>query len=1756
MADVPSGRRSADSNARGGAQRLGVHAGASPSSRPRSASFGNPPAHASGHSNLHGDSKTNTLQMPPIPGASATGRPPLASATAPHRDAAKSANHAPSQDSWPPPQDSGDRDPYNDDDYMWTDEPQPPSTPPAQSWRGADGRGGGLGLTATRGNRTLGGAPTLYVQANRRAVKHLAEKCRADIDAAQQAIRQAVEMEARATDILQGLEEERAGIMDELALLSETGEPVTHIHTLEAKLRECDKWAKKQHAACEEARAMRADAQQELSCLEMDATQLEEMEGEVISIEREEMLQRAELAAAQKAAEVKGVKTYEDRRRQKVLEAMSQKIAQEEQQQRVIEAAEEGRRRATARIKGNLARITEAAAEHDRKREAMLASRTQAVVELKKNSDAALEALKKRNAKVAAATRARQEAQAKEAEELLAAGKNPYEVFRRRAEEARVQRERAALQRAKNTRGMRIVRNLMAEEEEAARQAALRRQEQEHIDRFNAEMGVQAKQERVQAYLQSRAPATAAAGTMGSGAAGGETAGAFLLMPTGANTVHPSEISNLINKNKLGRGEKLPPGTLERVQKLYPESPTSLLVPRSLGAAIATLSATASGGVGRSGGGSEDDSSDMLAAEQVGAGYRQGGEAAPATSTLRAPKLSVLEREAMAAAKARHKESMTKKQIVWGREFKGAAFLPKPEIIEFKDFDVGKKYSQRVTLTNVSYTINTFKVTPMPQDAAPFFSIDYKFPGKMSAGMSCDLAITFAPQLNEDIFTVLPILAETGPIEVPVRCTTKKARVLLDVSELSFGAVTLQESASKRVKLTNDGALPTDFTVELLDGGAWPEADDSSERAQRINCFQFERNGHINGYASAYLDVAYTPRNVSPDSLSVLLRFSEPTADDVVLVVTGIGTPVPVHLDSHVLNFKACVYGSVYRAAIVAHNRSNTPLRCALVEHRELAAGGHVEFLPPLGFLQGKSSFTFQVKFSPSLAMKSTCAKFLRANTSPATLSSSSSTNNNDTGSNRGTEPPPPLPYDMLEVPYTLTVPGTQPLVITLRANLTEARLGFDPPTLQLDSCSSGEASAGEVFLRNLSALPTPFGFLSLPPGVTLMGSEGVGHDGFGTLLPGASACVRVTFFPPAAGSHTFNLECRTLLGTGNSTASLPVRCEARPATVNIEPNAVALPATGLNDIVRTSVIITNRSKVVKEFSFGDPVRDPGVGGDKGTGGSTGCGLRLSPPVGRIPPGKRLRVLVEFVARPSDVGLAPPVEAAPPEPEPEPMESPPAKKGGDKKGRDGKDGKDAKEGDKKGAGKKDAVAEEPKKKGDKDGGSKDKTADEAPSGAGSKKKDNAFMEEFLGLNMTAPPPAPPALDGDGAVIDEENVDGLMDMAAWEPWCKAERWIVPCRVRTQAGDEAGSGDGTKDEDEGGAIEASTQPVGSMVGGGLSPGEGQSLGDGLAYETLYLNVRTTAVEMDLALEGAGELDPADGCYFLDFGRVPLGQEKVLRVSVWNQSPSEVELGGTELHPDGSFALLAALRPVLPGGSHRVPLGFTPASVGIVRELYEIRCATCTLRVRMQGEGISPSLRIEGTDEDVAAAAANAAAAKGAGGGTKDGKDAGAKEGGSKQKSVTLPVTADGSAGAASAGGSSRRRVLTLGDTLVGDTAMRELTVTNISAFPVAFTAELAGNKGNTGGSGGGGGQGGGAPRGAPIAPTGRHNFGGGQSPFMCAPAGGIITSGAAVKLSVRFNPDHAHSSGFHDTLSITFANGEAVLVDLVAAGQRGW
>lgn len=106
----------------------------------------------------------------------------------------------------------------------------------------------------------------------------------------------------------------------------------------------------------------------------------------------------------------------------------------------------------------------------------------------------------------------------------------------------------------------------------------------------------------------------------------------------------------------------------------------------------------------------------------------------------------------------------------------------------------------------------------------------------MSAGLSTTITITFTPQLYQDINSYLPLLSETGPINIPLICTCKKALVTVEDNRIDFGNVIYGEQSTKYLRVKNDGALSTKVYIKTSDGKTIPfvNQEELSKRIEEI----------------------------------------------------------------------------------------------------------------------------------------------------------------------------------------------------------------------------------------------------------------------------------------------------------------------------------------------------------------------------------------------------------------------------------------------------------------------------------------------------------------------------------------------------------------------------------------------------------------------------------------------------------------------------------------------------------------------------------------------------------------------------------------------------------------------------------------------------------------------------------------------------------------------------------------------------------
>jgi len=394
--------------------------------------------------------------------------------------------------------------------------------------------------------------------------------------------------------------------------------------------------------------------------------------------------------------------------------------------------------------------------------------------------------------------------------ELLAAGQNPLAIFAARDERRRQRNRAVKLKKALAVRETDVLQRLLREEEKNLEKAAVQRHHQDILDKFTREMGgsileKKKKEMRESGELKPSPPKgfKSLSNTMDrtvvmSGRRGLGTAGSARFASIGS-TIMNSSLDADDFKDATQMDSSIPPLPLDGTRPGSSSMSRDIHTPGDVNL----------------------DMEDSESEEDIQKTPRR------IPIALNETRLK-LAKQKVAAALARQKELLAKGQpkAVCGKEYKTSKFLSQPEQIIFKDFVVGRTYTQKIELTNVSFCFNTFKLVAICDEFVDYFDIKYVPVGRMSAGSVAPIYIKFRPKLLEDIHTELPLMAETGPFSVPLICLTKKADISFKTQDIDIGTVVMGDSGKKYIEIINNGALPRDFTVEFVDSTAEYEEEE------------------------------------------------------------------------------------------------------------------------------------------------------------------------------------------------------------------------------------------------------------------------------------------------------------------------------------------------------------------------------------------------------------------------------------------------------------------------------------------------------------------------------------------------------------------------------------------------------------------------------------------------------------------------------------------------------------------------------------------------------------------------------------------------------------------------------------------------------------------------------------------------------------------------------------------------------------------
>ncbi|CAK0881752.1 unnamed protein product [Prorocentrum cordatum] len=782
--------------------------------------------------------------------------------------------------------------------------------------------------------------------------------------------------------------------------------------------------------------------------------------------------------------------------------------------------------------------------EAEQVREAQFQRDASRVLELKASVDEnrrQMQSLNERTAKKEAARRHEREQQTID---LLNSGLNPYEVWRKEELDAVKEKQKQKAMAQKALRNEKLVEQLLEEDVRDKRKVQEAQQKRKEAEEFAREVGVVAREKKVAAYIQKM------------------TGSVEVLDPTGkAMRIDPSKVT-VQKTGAFGLGTASPAeiehmeATIRRQKALHASRRPPV-----------------------------DDSMDFGAMEVVDQDEVGQGRAAlraqeqQESGKLWVPELTKLEQQYLAAARERQKQNVTSVQRCCGKEFSGPGFLASPSIIEFKDFEVGKRYHQVIQVTNVSLTFNQFKLLPLEDSIKDFFDVEFVPPGRMSAGVTCYITLWFAPKFSKDISTTFPILAETGRIDFPLRCVTKKT--VLSVTPqgfdedangyINFGQVLAGESSTKKLRVRNLGALAPTFEMSVMS----PE----SRFLEKLSWTPSK--GEFLSDATTSISFTFSPSiDFVGDYSTRMLLSVKNGADgdaafeqDMMIVIDGSCVDVPIYFPEEEMDLKICIYGTIYRENVVLRNRRKDTMRVDIIKPKEIP--GELQISPTTAYVQGNSDQVLAVKFSPREDFLARHPEF-RDPKRP-----------DDSGAFR-------IPLKACGADQVL--PANAAIVGTLTQNM----IYFEPSKLNFDKCAVGSAVSSRLTIVNPCLLPQKYAFARLPSFLSVhevpddvreeesekmvgQGSavmEGGPEAWYGRLLAGERREFVVTYAPEAAVEMAHSMACKVITG-GQCVRDFSVLCKGQGVAplVKLSHTQVDMASIPCGTVASESITVTNVSR-------------------------------------------------------------------------------------------------------------------------------------------------------------------------------------------------------------------------------------------------------------------------------------------------------------------------------------------------------------------------------------------------------------------------------------------------------------------------------------------------------------------------------------------------------------------------------------------------
>lgn len=239
-------------------------------------------------------------------------------------------------------------------------------------------------------------------------------------------------------------------------------------------------------------------------------------------------------------------------------------------------------------------------------------------------------------------------------------------------------------------------------------------------------------------------------------------------------------------------------------------------------------------------------------------------------------------------------------------------------------------------------------------------------------------------------------------------------------------------------------------------------------------------------------------------------------------------------LDQSLIDFGVCFFNELYRSDLIAHNRCNLSLRFQIETPPLLDK--FLEFTPKIGFIQPFSPLHIAVKLRVNESFLKNFPQF-----------------ENPT----------------VEFPLTMRAANqVLPVEFLVKFTPSPTKILVDPQFLDFGTLLNSESKEVSAKITSQLVVPINFGFVKLPPSLTVYP-----FDGFGLILPGETLEIVFRFHSTLIKKHEFELTLATLQG---SKLKLHGQATVTTSPISLSSTNIKFESTVLGESSNHSLTVHN----------------------------------------------------------------------------------------------------------------------------------------------------------------------------------------------------------------------------------------------------------------------------------------------------------------------------------------------------------------------------------------------------------------------------------------------------------------------------------------------------------------------------------------------------------------------------------------------------